>query len=271
MNKTEYINTLKQELEGLPIDIITATLAEYEEKFAEGQTANLTETEIIAKLLHPRVIAAQKRAGTRFENLKKEYSAPNVGSVASAFVALLGILVLNFFMVIPAVIFGVILFAAYAASFFIYGAGIVMMSASFSGVPQMQLTLPQVHYHGSRYDRGIEHIRRGDGVVNISVNSSGVVINEETKKTEDTEKSQQENLSKGDTDFEEFHRRDRHQRSINIKNNMTERDIFASLGILLAGIGLLLLCLWLTTMTLIGFKKYLFWNFAILKSSSTSH
>ena len=271
MNKTEYINTLKQELEGLPIDVITATLTEYEEKFVEGQAANLTETEIVSKLLHPRVIAAQKRAGTRFEHLKKEYSAPNVGSVASAFVALLGILVLNFFMMIPAVIYGVMLFAAYATSFVIYGAGIVMMSASLSGVSQMQLTFPQVHYHGSRYDRGMEYIRRGDGVVNISVNSSGLVINEGAKNTEDTRKSPQENLSKGGTDFEEFHQRDRHQRTINIKNNMNERDIFASLSILLAGIGSLLLCLWLTKMSLIGFKKYLFWNFSILKSSDTSH
>ena len=127
MNKTEYMNTLRRELEGLPAELIEDTLWTYEGKFVDGMVAGQTEEEIAAKLPTPQLVAAQKRANLRLTTLKNDFSPSNL---LSLLVATLGVLVFNLLMVFPAVVYTAMLFSAYATSLAFYFAGIIMTAAS---------------------------------------------------------------------------------------------------------------------------------------------
>ena len=70
MNKTEYMNTLRQELNGLPSEVVEDTMWAYEGRFVDGMVAGRDEMEIAASLPPPRIVAAQKRASLRYQDLK---------------------------------------------------------------------------------------------------------------------------------------------------------------------------------------------------------
>ena len=63
MNKTEYMNKLKQELNGLPAAVIEDTLWSYEAKFVDAMLAGRDEHEIAASLPPAHLVAAQSGHG----------------------------------------------------------------------------------------------------------------------------------------------------------------------------------------------------------------
>ncbi|MDO9192089.1 MAG: DUF1700 domain-containing protein, partial [Undibacterium sp.] len=142
MNKTDYMNTLRQELEGLPADVVEDTMWAYEGRFVDGLVAGRDESAIAASLPAPHIVAAQKRASLRYQDLKKNVNPTNV---ASLLVALLGVLVFNLFMIIPAIVYSTMLFATYLGSLAFYVVGIVMTATVLSGVPQINLSIPSHH------------------------------------------------------------------------------------------------------------------------------
>ncbi len=120
MDKTEYMNALRQALEGLPAEVIEETMWSYERKFIDAMVAGRSEEEIAASLPRPSLVAAQKKAGVRYEEVKRDFS---LGNVASLFISLIGLLVFNLFMVIPATVYFCLLFATYVCSLAFYGVG----------------------------------------------------------------------------------------------------------------------------------------------------
>ena len=73
MNKTAYMNALRQALDGLPAKVIEDTMWEYERKFTDAMVAGKSEEEIAAGLPKPELLAAQKNASTRYEALKTKF------------------------------------------------------------------------------------------------------------------------------------------------------------------------------------------------------
>lgn len=252
MNRTEYMNTLQHELQGLPKSVIDATLSSYQQKFQDGLAQGLSETEISQKLANPRLVAAQQRANTRFQNLKGNFGP---GNVFGFFVALIGVVIFNFFMLIPAVLYGVFLFCAYVGSMALYLSSTVMIAASLSGVPAMEFKLPGHHsYSHHQESRGFRHSHMGSVTVDIS--DSGVQVN----------KGKSDSLIHlPDVSDDAVFHSDTKPGTIHIKNRMEARHFFYGIGLLFAATGLLLLCLWLTRLTVLGFGKYLLWTVSLLR------
>ncbi|WP_395009331.1 DUF1700 domain-containing protein [Undibacterium sp.] len=252
MNKTEYMNTLRQELQGLPTTLINDTVAYCEKQFAEGLALGKTEHEITEKLTNPRLVAAQKRASVRFQNLKNDFS---VGNIFTLFIASVGVVVFNFFMLIPAFIYGAFLFVAYLSSLTIYGAGIVVFAASISGVSEMEFKLPHQHNRNHGHQVVSQHYRGGTAIVNLS--EHGIVVDEVIHRVG----------SENSHEIVKPWKFEKHVDSINIKNKMETRHSFYGVGLLLVGTGLLLLCIWMTRLTVLGFSKYFMWNLSLLRST----
>lgn len=256
VNKTEYMNTLQQELQGLPEGVQTETISHYEKLFADRLAAGKTEAELIEKLPNPRLVAAQKRANVRFQNLKSDF---RIGNIFVLFIAMLGVVVFNFFMLIPAFVYGAFLFAAYISSLAIYAAGILTFAASISGVPQMEFKLPH-HQHRAHVHQSDNQYQHRSGVVTVNLSESGLTVDKGVHRmnTDDLENSL------------ELTRIERHASTLTIKNKMQTRHIFLGFGLLLIGTALLLMCIWMTRWTVIGFGKYLMWNLRLVRSAVRS-
>ncbi|MBC3875726.1 DUF1700 domain-containing protein [Undibacterium flavidum] len=256
MNRTEYMNTLQQELQGLPEAVVAETMAYYDKQFTDGAAAGLTEVGIAEKLANPRLVAAQNRANVRFQHLKNDFSA---GNIFTLFVAMIGVVVFNFFMLIPAFIYGAFLFAAYLGSLIVYGAGIVVFAASVSGVPQMEFKLPHQHQrlHGNHIYSQMQH---REGAVTVNLSESGVEV----------DKGGHRVGNNGVSDVDKFSVQERHANTLSIKNNMQRKHIFYGLGLLIGGTALLLLCIWMTRLTVVGFGKYFMWNLSLIRATVRS-
>lgn len=256
MNKTEYMNTLQQELFGLPSALVEETIAYYEKQFSIGIAAGKTEAEIAEKLPNPRLVAAQKRAHTRFQHLKSDFS---IGNLFTLFIAMIGVVIFNFFMLIPAFIYGAFLFAAYLGSLVTYGAGIVVFAASVSGVNQMEFKLPHQHQrlHGHQmYSQN--QLRSGSITVNLT--EKGVVVDKDIHRVGD----EIENLA------DKVQVQEHSPNTLSIKNKMEAKHVIWGLGLLMLGTALLLLCVWMTRLTVLGFGKYFMWNLGLLRSTVRS-
>jgi uncharacterized membrane protein len=253
MNKTEYMNTLQQELQGLPASVVAETLASYQQKFQNDMANGLSESEIIQKLASPRLVAAQQRANTRFQSLKRHFGP---GNILGFFVALIGVAIFNFFMLIPAFLYGVFLFCAYIGSLVLYVAGTVMIAASLSGVPEMEFKFPDHHTHGIEHSG--RHVRGSHmGNVTVDISETGILVNKDRA-------DKLINQSENSRDLV-FHS-DNRPGMVRIKNHMESRHFFYGFGLLIGATGLLLICLWLTRLTVIGFGKYLLWTVSLLRA-----
>lgn len=253
MNKTEYINLLRHELQDLPGDVQTRVLAETEQKFAAAMAEGKSEAELCDKLPHPRVIAAQARASTRFQHLKKDFS---VGNFFGLLIALIGLMIFNLIMVVPAFAYGVFLFASYIGSLAVWVAGVGVLAASMSGVPEVKLNAGPHHWHTQNH-QSFDHRHFGVRDIRVDVNEHGIVIDDQDAK-ERQEVRAEENHGAMHIDGRVS--------TITIKNHMQGRHF--ALGALLLGLGtgFLVLCLMLTRLTFVGVKKYLLWNISILRA-----
>lgn len=253
MNKTEYMNTLAQELQSLPQSVIQETLRTYEQKFAEGLATGKTEAELAASLPNPRLIAAQLRASQRFQHLKRDFTP---GNFFGLMLAVFGLMILNLFMVIPAFIAASFMFVAYLSSVFVYGVGVVVLAVSLSGVETLQVKIPgDLHGRNSHSEhRAWPH--GGNATVNISEKGISIDKNEIHRWAKDEWNSER---------HERWSDRD-HWHTMTIDNHMGGQHAVYGILLLIGGTGLLLLCLMLTQLSFVGFKKYLLWNVSLLRA-----
>lgn len=260
MNKTEYMNTLRQELEGLPAEIVEDTMWAYEGRFVDGMVAGRDELDIAAGLPAPHIVAAQKRASLRYQELKKNATPTNL---ASLFVALIGVLVFNFFMIIPAILYSALLFASYLSSLVFYLVGIVITATVLSGVPQINLNIPSHHYQRIN---GVEseHFSDYHDNVRVEISSSGISVDHDgdapvASSAASTVISSTDNVVVDDSAIH-----------VRVGNHLKSIHVLNGLGFLLGGIALFMLSLFMTKYTFIGFKNYLRWNVSLLRPSASA-
>lgn len=276
MTKTEYMNTLRQELHGLPAEVVEDTMWAYEGRFVDGMAAGRDELEIAASLPAPHIVAAQKRAGLRYQELKEKVTPTNF---ASLLVALLGVMMLNFFMIIPAITGSILLFAAYLSSMVMYVVGIVITATVLAGVPQVNLNIPTHHYRHINQDIEDsidEEFSVHHGNVRVDISPGGITIDKDEDLGKSTATSSsaassvavaktgevQPELNKSVADKSVVH--------VSIGHHLKTIHIFQGLGFLLGGIGLFMLCLFTTKYTFVGFRKYLLWNVSLLRQSTAA-
>ncbi len=252
MNKTEYINLLQHEMQDLPSATQAELLEKTQKQFESELAAGKSEAEICEKLAHPRVVAAQARASMRFQTLKRDFS---VGNLFGLCIALIGVMFFNLIMVVPAFAYSIFLFASYLGSLAVWLAGVGVLAASMSGVPEVQFKGP--HHSHAQNHRGYDVKHFGARNIRVDVSERGIIVDKEgVRETVEMAASNRDSAMHFD-----------HQPStITIKNQMQGWHFFLGLALLVLGTGLLLLCLMLTRLTFIGFKKYLLWNLAILRA-----
>lgn len=253
MNKTEYMNLLQHEMQDLPSDVQSRLKSEIEQKFSTAMAAGKTEAEVCEQLSHPRVVAAQARASTRFQHLKKEFS---VGNLFGLIIALIGLMIFNFIMIIPTFAYGIFLFASYLGSLAVWTAGVLVLAASMSGVPEISFKAGPHHWHTHSH-HGFDHKHHGLRNISVDVNERGIVIDK------DGAKEIVDAVSNSGPSAMHF---DGEVSTITIKNQMKTHHFFLGAGLLALGTGFMLLCLMMTRLTFIGLKKYLLWNLAVLRA-----
>lgn len=295
MNKTDYMNTLRQELEGLPGTIIEEALWHYEGLFVNGMMAGKSDEEIAAALPKPSIVAAQRRAKLKADALKQDL---HPGNLARVLVALLVVLFFNLLMVVPAIVYSALLFASYICGLSFYFAGILIAAASLAGVPQMTFHIPHGYHHVDIHNDHHRHFGHGDVTVDIS--EDGIYVKGNHAHDDDNDDDGDVDINFGKTTTPDLPAVptppadavasqagvipatpaistpsvpsvSKPLRSdgipIIVGNHLGMLDIFRGLGLILGGIALFLFALFMTRMTFVGFKRYLTWNMSLLHLS----
>ncbi|MFZ6641380.1 DUF1700 domain-containing protein [Undibacterium sp. TC4M20W] len=287
MNKTAYMNALRQALDGLPASVIEDTMWEYERKFVDAMVAGKSEEEIAAGLPKPELLAAQKKTSMRYQALKTNFS---LGNVAGLLVALIGLMIFNLFMLIPAVAYFSLLCSAYIVAMVMYVAGIGITAASISGVEQFNFDIPVGRHHVHNHN---DNHRIRNHNVRVDVTETGILIDGEkqdehgqaaaslpaapvtasvasaTSTTSATSVASATASASAasatvvtrtvstESQTEKLH--------VELGNHFSGTKLFSGLGLLLASIALMMLSMFMTKYTFIGFKHYLRWNLSQLQ------
>jgi|GEM_PF-1379276 len=290
MNKTAYMNALRLALEGLPASVIEETMWTYERKFVDALVAGQSEEEIAASLPKPELVAVQKKASSKYQALKSDFS---LGNIAGLLVALIGLMIFNVFMLIPAITYFSLLCSAYILAMGMYVAGIGITAASISGVDQFTVELPTGKHHVHRHEN---RQRMKNNNVRVDITETGILVDGE-------------NLDEGDQSVSAIvasapatavtavtsatpmtpmspvtvaappappsppapviQAGDHHSENLRIEvgNHFSGKKLFTGLGLLLSSIILMMLSMFITKYTFIGFKHYLRWNLSQLHLS----
>ena len=100
MNKNDYLKELKRHLKHMNKEEKEDILNEYDTHFYSGQQEGKSESEVCKELGNPKVIGKELTATFSVENAHQKVSLMNI---SSAIVAVMGLSLLNFFIVtIPA-------------------------------------------------------------------------------------------------------------------------------------------------------------------------
>jgi len=139
MGKLDYLEALKRALLGLPPELQARTLAWYEQRFVDGAAAGRQEADIARELDDPKKVALTLRANTHMNAFAAQKNPANLVRV---FVSVVGLLIFNLFMVIPAAVFGALLATLYACAFALYVGGIAITASGLAGANELVLDGP---------------------------------------------------------------------------------------------------------------------------------
>jgi uncharacterized membrane protein len=248
MNKTDYMNRLKAEMNGFPGHLIEESLWTYEAKFVDGLQRGMTEEAICLSLPSPMSVAEQVRKQFELQQLKNKLSPSNILRFIFTF---LGLMILNIFMLIPSIIFSALNLISYISSAALYTVGIFMAAISLSGISVLDMDVPnpvrehQIAKYGQSYPQSSVVIR---------VTPMGLIsMNART----------QEIIHVGNEQLNRAH--------VQVRNETTPAQTWIGALIVLAGIAFSLISLMLTRFGFMLLKTYLRWNLnCLLGRSSTS-
>jgi len=169
MGKLEYLDALKRAMLGLPPELQAKTLAWYEQRFVDGAAAGRLETEVARELDDPKKVALTLRANSHMAAFAEQKNPANLLRLC---VSVIGLLIFNLFMVIPAAVFGSLLAALYVTALAFYVGGIAITASGLSGASELVLDGP------------LRHVSFGDGGAServrtrISISETGIEIDD---------------------------------------------------------------------------------------------
>ncbi len=122
MTRTEFLDTLRRRLGGMPAEEIDDVIGDYESHFAEGMAAGRSEEDIAMALGDPIRLARELRAESGFRRWEAERTPANF---RAAMFGLLALLAVDFVLLLP--VLGTLCFAALIA-------GIVALGLCLGGI-----------------------------------------------------------------------------------------------------------------------------------------
>lgn len=130
MNRNEFLAQLRQHLAKLPLSEINDIVRDQEERIHEALSSGRKEEDVIAALGSPQELAVNLIASARLDKAEKSTHFPQQAKNAfSAFLAILALAPLNFFMLLgPFLIFISLLFAAWLG---VLGGGFALLTLVF--------------------------------------------------------------------------------------------------------------------------------------------
>lgn len=257
MTRFEFLQTLKAAMHGLPAETIERTVADYERRFEQGMATGRSEADVAQELGDPWGIAARLRLPARD---RVTNGAAKAGRV---FISGLGLAVFNLFMIVPTIIYGVLLMALCIAAVACYLGGIVMTASSLSGIEEVAFRLPfeQVVMEANGPRRTV-----GDHAAVVAIGDYGIQIahGDDIVPTPGAAASASSAPAASAPVI-----------SVGGPNMITPDDTgdsralrtARSVGIVLGGIFLLLLCGVLIKYTWIGMKRYVQMNISTLRNA----
>ena len=255
MNKQQYLDALRQAMTGLPPETVARTLAYYEQRFIDGLTAGRSEAEIAQELDEPRKIAMTLRANVHMNAFEQR---KNPANLARMLVSLIGLAVFNLFMVIPAIVYGALLFTMYVCAFSFYIGGVAVTASALSGQNELALQGPlrQLILHADSDgddDPSME--------ARMTISSMGVQLFKEpgTSVAGDGGNppkmlDRAEAVANGDLHI-----------SSDFDNGSRTTQGLVGMGLVLAGIAICLLSVVVTRYTMVGIKRYVAMNVSLLR------
>ncbi|MYM35153.1 DUF1700 domain-containing protein [Duganella sp. FT94W] len=262
MTKQQYLDALKQAMQGLPPETVAKTLAYYEQRFIDGMAAGRSEAEVYQALDEPRKIAMTLRANVHLHAFEQKKTPVNL---VRAGVSLIGLAVFNLFMVIPAMVYACLLMTVYLSAFGFYIGGVALTASGLSGQNELALEGPLRHvmeFTNTHFDTQAEE-EQAQGW-RVSIDSMGVQVHKDepdnAPAADDSQSrsgrllSRAEAVAAGDvfitTDFD---------------SGARTMQSLIGFGLIFGGIGLCLLSIVLTRYTVIGLRRYAAMNISLLR------
>lgn len=268
MSKQQYLDALKQAMQGLPPETVAKTLAYYEQRFIDGLVAGRSEAEVYQELDEPRKIAMTLRATAHLNAFEQKKTPVNLARMLVSFI---GLSIFNLFMVIPAMVYAALLMVVYVAAFAFYIGGVALTASGLSGQNELSLEGPLHHIMAlthARFDTQEEEAAAKGW--RVTINDMGVEVSkapgaagEEDDAGADAEQNSSrtgrlidraEAVASGDvhitTDFD---------------SGARTTQTLIGFGLILGGIALCLISIVLTRYTVIGLKRYAAMNMSLLR------
>lgn len=286
MSKQQYLDALKQAMQGLPPETVAKTLADYEQRFIDGLVAGRSEADVYKELDEPRKVAMSFRATAHLHAFEQKKTPANLVRMMVSFV---GLAIFNLFMVIPALVYASLLAALYVAAFGLYIGGVALTASGLSGQNELSLEGPLHHVMAlthSRFDtKEEEDAAKG---WRVAINDMGVEVSRapgyDNADKDDAGKDGADADATADTGAEPGPSAgsspSRAGRLIDRAEAVASGDVHITtdfdkgarttqtaigLGLILGGIALCLAGVVVTRYTVIGLKRYAAMNLSLLR------
>lgn len=263
MGKLEYLDALKRAMLGLPPELQAKTLAWYEQRFVDGVALGRSEADVARELDDPKKVALTLRANSHMAAFAEQKNPANLLRLCAS---VLGLLVFNLFMVIPAAVFGSLLAALYVSALGFYVGGIAITASGLSGANELVLDGPLRHI--SIDDGGeTERVR-----TRISISETGISVDDAGPAPADEETNEAgDGPDAADTSRVVRGAERVAGSSVRISTEMDEdsrmTQTVLGLGMVLGGIVLFLVSIVVTRYAALGVKRYLQMNLSLLRSA----
>jgi uncharacterized membrane protein len=281
MGKLEYLDALKRAMLGLPPEVQARTLADYEQRFVDGEAAGRDEQEVGRELDDPKKIALGLRTSAHLTHLSGFEEKKNPANLLRMLVSGVGLAIFNLFMIVPAMVYSSLLLALYVCALAFYLAGIATTASGLAGTNELVLDWPG----------RLVHIDDGDSRrLRVEIGDHGINIHPERSQEAAAPSGADDAAADEDSDGGHYRDRDtardegRRERShvlrgaetvadgaVHITTGMdaqsrTTQTLFG-FGMVLGGIALSLLSLVITRYTVVGLKRYLQMNWSLLRGN----
>lgn len=272
MGKTEFLDALKRAMPGLPPALQAKTLGYYEQRFVDAVAHGRSEQDLARELDDPARIAQTLRAGLQatapIASAPAYASAParkGAGGALRLLLSAVGLGIFNLFMVAPAAVVGALLLCVYASALGFYVGGIAITASGLAGANELVLRAPLRAF-------GVDDASR----TRIAISESGIKVGKEQLPAV-TISSGADAADAADAQDDAAAATPRvvrgaeavAGRGVHISTDLddasrTTQTVFG-LALVVAGILLFLLGLVASRYTLLGLRRYLQMQFALLR------
>ena len=275
MGKLEYLDALKRAMLGLPPDVQARTLADYEQRFVDGEAAGRPELDVGRELDDPKQVALTLRTSAHLNTLKNFDQKKNPANVLRLLLSGVGLAIFNLFMIVPAVVYSALLFTVYVCALAFYLAGIATTASGLAGTNELVLDWPS---RLVQFDDGASRRLR------IEIGDHGIQVHPERPRAAPRSADAADGADAGERDQDDdggdgprAHSRVLRgaeavaDGALHITTGMdaqsrTTQTLFG-FGLVLGGIALFLLALVITRYTMVGLKRYLHMNWSLLRGT----